>query len=352
MKHRASFYLLAPVLMAGLLAGCRFGDNGRAAWRTEAEEQCIAEKGVMPSAFMEPLPAIEGKGACGMEYPFRVHAFNDGNVTVEPAARMACPAIRETDNWFREVVQPAAQAWLGQPIVAVRQMSSYSCRTMNGQAGAKISEHAFGNALDIGAFRTADGRWITVKKNWKGGTPEEKGFLRQVHMGACERFTTVLAPGSNIYHYDHIHFDLKRHVKGRSYCRPNLQQYAAPRPAAAPDAARPAPLPVKAAPSVLPPYNPPVYDPPPVKAPQAPMARQPESNAPNGLPPGWLVGPDGYPTAGPMSYAGAGRADARGGGAHGPFAADGTLAVPRKHYLAPVPQPSTIPLPVARPGED
>jgi hypothetical protein len=90
---------------------------------------------------------------------------------------------------------------------------------MNGQRGAPISEHAFGNALDIASFTLADGRRITVKDGWRG-LPEEQGFLRDIHASACQRFTTVLAPGSNIYHYDHIHVDLSRRASGRSICNP------------------------------------------------------------------------------------------------------------------------------------
>ena len=90
---------------------------------------------------------------------------------------------------------------------------------MNGQRGAPISEHAFGNALDISSFTLADGRKITVKNGWRG-SPEEQGFLRDVHASACQRFTTVLAPGSNVYHYDHIHVDLSRRASGRPICNP------------------------------------------------------------------------------------------------------------------------------------
>ena len=84
---------------------------------------------------------------------------------------------------------------------------------MNGQPGARISEHAFGNALDIAAFTLADGRKITVKDGWHG-SPEEQGFLHDVQGAACEQFTTVLAPGYNRFHYDHIHVDLMRRASG------------------------------------------------------------------------------------------------------------------------------------------
>jgi hypothetical protein len=91
-------------------------------------------------------------------------------------------------------------------VVEIRQISAYSCRGMNGNSYAHISEHAFGNALDIASFTLADGRQVSVKDGWRG-LPEEQGFLRDVEAAACQQFSTVLAPGSNAYHYNHIHVD-------------------------------------------------------------------------------------------------------------------------------------------------
>lgn len=140
-------------------------------------------------------------------------------VEVKPAATLACPIVSALDRWFATAVQPAAHKWFGQPVAEIRQISAYSCRGMNGQPGARISEHAFGNALDIAAFVLADGRRITVKDGWRGA-PEEQGFLRDVQAAACDQFTTVLAPGSNAFHYDHIHVDLMRRESGRRICNP------------------------------------------------------------------------------------------------------------------------------------
>jgi hypothetical protein len=140
-------------------------------------------------------------------------------VSVAPAATLACPLVSALDNWMATGVQPAARRWFGQPVVEIKQISAYSCRSMNGQRGAPISEHAFGNALDVAAFTLADGRKITVREGWHGA-PEERAFLHDVHASACRLFTTVLAPGSNAFHYDHMHVDLARHGSGRSICNP------------------------------------------------------------------------------------------------------------------------------------
>ena len=140
-------------------------------------------------------------------------------VAVQPAATLACPIVSALDQWINTSVQPAALRWFRQPVVEIKQISAYSCRGMNGNPDAHISEHAFGNALDVAEFDLADGHKISVQYSWHG-SPEEQGFLHDVQSSACDQFTTVLAPGANVYHYNHIHVDLMRHNGGRRICEP------------------------------------------------------------------------------------------------------------------------------------
>lgn len=179
-----------------------------------------------PSAYPRdrgPAPYSERPGAAqalprlGPAQGNSVAAF--GPVAMKPAATLACPIVSALDRWLADSVQPAAQRWFGTRVVEIKQISAYSCRGMNGNSRAHISEHAFGNALDIAAFTLADGRRVTVKNGWKG-MPEEQGFLRDIQAAACQQFNTVLAPGSNIYHYDHIHVDLMRRKSRRTICQP------------------------------------------------------------------------------------------------------------------------------------
>jgi hypothetical protein len=160
---------------------------------------------------VSPLPRL------GPSQGSPVNAF--GAVAVTPTATLACPIVSALDRWLADSVQPSAMRWFGARVVEIKQISAYSCRGMNGNSRAHISEHAFGNALDIAAFTLADGRRITVKDGWKG-MPEEQGFLRDVQGAACQQFNTVLAPGSNVYHYDHIHVDLMRRSSRRIICQP------------------------------------------------------------------------------------------------------------------------------------
>jgi hypothetical protein len=168
-----------------------------------------------------PSPVPQRPASMPVSVPFGRNAVAAlGPVEIKPAATLACPIVSALDRWIADAVQPAAQRWFRQPVTEIKQISAYSCRGMNGQPGARISEHAFGNALDIAAFILADGRRITVKTGWRG-SPEEQGFLRDVQGAACDQFNTVLAPGSNRFHYDHIHVDLMRRASGHRICNPD-----------------------------------------------------------------------------------------------------------------------------------
>jgi hypothetical protein len=205
--------------------GQRFPSSGAPAYGGRGGQSAITEN---------PLPPLD-PGAGSPPYPPRNPAYGESvpvspsreaplttrsvTATVTPAATLACPVVSALDRWVSEAIQPAAQRWFGQPVVQIKQISSYSCRGMNGNPYSHISEHAFGNALDISAFVLADGHTITVRRGW-AGTPEEQGFLRDVQSAACNIFSTVLAPGSNRFHYDHIHVDLMRRDSGRQICEP------------------------------------------------------------------------------------------------------------------------------------
>ena len=259
-----------PVL-ALALAGCAgmwFAE--REPWRRDAEVACLQSGAVKEGPTVTIVKAINGPGLCGADHPLQVAAIGgsarlgsadevvppQGGDTpdhprparaqlsslmpaapykagasisvagayppsdpggrraatpaaVIPAATLACPMVSMLDRFVSDKVQPAALRWFGQRVVEIKQISAYSCRGMNGDPYADISEHAFGNALDMAAFTFANGRKITVKDGWHGA-PAEQGFLRDIHRAACEMFTTVLAPGSNSYHYDHMHVDLKQ----------------------------------------------------------------------------------------------------------------------------------------------
>ena len=227
MDRRVAYRAATVVGLGVLLSGCGFGFFGyeqRAAWRDQEERACMASRPpVVFSAYVQPQRKVDGRGACGILYPLKVSAFEDGSVRVGPTAMLGCPMTTMVEEWMQNAVQPAAMAWFGAPVVEIKQLSNYACRTIDSIPGKQLSEHAFGNAIDIASFTLANGRTVTVKSGWRGA-PDEQAFLREVEASACGTFKTTLGPGEP-YHGDHFHLDLAHH--GRSgtsrYCNPKPQ---------------------------------------------------------------------------------------------------------------------------------
>lgn len=180
-------------------------------WRADLERKCLAQYNIARSQFVTPhRSALGGPSVCGAVEPYDMNGTITGRVRLAPAATLQCQMIPTVDRWVTEVIEPAAKRYLFADLVELKVAASYSCRPMNGIAGSKLSEHGHANAVDISAFHLADGRTVTVKSGWNGG-PAEREFLRAVHHGACDLFTTVLGPNANSFHADHFHVDLARH---------------------------------------------------------------------------------------------------------------------------------------------
>jgi hypothetical protein len=244
MARRVSPLLLGACALLSL-SGCGFYEHfERPAWRTQAENACLARGRVQPSATITPAREIDGPGICGMTHPFKVSAIANGAVSVEGPVTIDCSMIPALEDWLAEVVQPAAQARFGQPVVGLTAFGAYSCRTVDNIAGAQLSEHAFGNAIDISGFKLADGRQVVIVQDWKKTDSQESAFLHEAHAGACQHFTTVLGPGADMFHYNHFHLDLAMHgstnTGARRYCKPAPAPSLTPAPQQ-PDGLPPAP---------------------------------------------------------------------------------------------------------------
>ncbi len=118
---------------------------------------------------------------------------------------MTCAQTAALYIWELHVMIPHAEELLGSPVHQIVTYGSYSCRNVAGSA--RRSEHARANAIDIAAFKLADGRTIDVRSNWGRKTPEGQ-FLERVHAGACRLFSVTLGPDYNNAHADHFHFDM------------------------------------------------------------------------------------------------------------------------------------------------
>lgn len=162
------------------------------------------------------IPAISGAHpGCGVEAPVRLVAV--AGVSLTGKAEVTCENAVALADWVEQTAQPAAIGLLSTRLVSIRSVASYVCRPRNGKKGAKLSEHAKGNALDIAGFSFAGGETVAVTRGWSRTDPRGK-YLRKVWAGACGPFGTVLGPEANHHHHDHFHFDTARYQNG-TYCR-------------------------------------------------------------------------------------------------------------------------------------
>jgi hypothetical protein len=151
----------------------------------------------------EPVPdRVTGEG-CGFTNAVRIDRTR---LQVGPAFTLSCRAAVSLALWERHVMEPAARQHLGQPVARLEHFGTYACRNVNHLEAGRRSQHATADALDIAGFVTADGRRISVLRDWPRDTPEAL-FLREVHQGACRFFDAVLGPDYNAAHRDHLHLD-------------------------------------------------------------------------------------------------------------------------------------------------
>ncbi|MGR3514150.1 MAG: extensin-like domain-containing protein [Paracoccaceae bacterium] len=187
-----------PVLLILTLAACGGGDSGA---DTLTRGGLVAEK----------IGDIPGPGACGVPNAYRV--TEAAGVKLSQAATIRRATAERLDGWLRNHAIPIIGN-KGGGLVGIQVPAHYACRTRNHQPGAKLSEHAKGNAIDISAFLLADGSRIEVTE-WRGANGR---VLKQLHASACGPFGTVLGPDSDRFHHNHFHLDIADY-RGGSYCR-------------------------------------------------------------------------------------------------------------------------------------
>ena len=163
--------------------------------------------------FEERKPVHDEENGCAIPYPMTVTRLGP-DIALEPQAEMNCEMAEAVARFMVRTVLPAAKAHFSTRLKSVDQASAYVCRPRHN--GEKMSEHAFGNALDIASFTLADDTRITVKPR-----PSEKNarFLDEVRKAACGPFKTVLGPGSDADHELHFHLDLEPRRNGGTFCQ-------------------------------------------------------------------------------------------------------------------------------------
>jgi hypothetical protein len=167
-------------------------------------------------AIAPTLPPIKGPGACGGDDIVRLEAVvlrDKKRVPLKPAATLRCPMATAIAEWLRGDVAAIATEG-GTSVSELDNFDSFDCRGRNRIAGAKISEHGRANALDVRGVKFANGQFVSFTDRTVAREVREK-FLGSV----CARFTTVLGPGSDWYHEDHVHLDLAERRGGYRICQ-------------------------------------------------------------------------------------------------------------------------------------
>ena len=191
-------------------------------------------------AIAPSIPDIHGPGGCGGDDLVRLEAIvlpDKHRVAVTPPATLRCSMASVIADWIRTDVTSLA-AGLGTEPVVLDNFDSYECRGFNRISGAHLSEHGRANALDVRAIKLANGQSIGLTDRTVSRDLRET-VLRQV----CARFMTVLGPGSDWYHEDHIHLDLMERHNNYRICQWNVWDPLPPTapllPAERPDQAPP-----------------------------------------------------------------------------------------------------------------
>ena len=170
-------------------------------------------------AIAPSIPDIRGAGGCGGEDLVRLEAVvlpDKGRVAVKPAAILRCTMASAIADWIRTDMAPLARS-LGSVITDLDNFDSFECRGRNRVVGAALSEHGRANALDVRSVKLADGRSISLTDRT---VPRE--LRESVLHSVCARFATVLGPGSDWYHEDHIHLDLMERHNDYKICQWNV----------------------------------------------------------------------------------------------------------------------------------
>lgn len=165
-----------------------------------------------------PQPKPED-GSCQIETPVRLTAVNPphgkGAIALPDGPVVSCRFAGPLADWVGAVAAPVLASARGKPLKAVRTGPGFECRNRNRQAGGKPSAHGTGIAIDISGFEFAEGAALAIKPD--GHSAPDGQALAAIRQAACGWFTTVLGPGSDPYHADHLHLDVLLHGSSDRY---------------------------------------------------------------------------------------------------------------------------------------
>jgi hypothetical protein len=172
-------------------------------------------------AVFQPLGTLVGPGDCGAPDAVQLQAVvltDQTKVAVTPPATLRCPMAEQLAAWLRDDVAPTLTE-SGPPLRILDNFDSYECRGRNRVRAAQLSEHGRADALDVRGFRLADGHEINLTD-----VGVSKDLRQKIRSSVCARFSTVLGPGSDGYHEEHVHLDLAERRNGYKLCQWDVRE--------------------------------------------------------------------------------------------------------------------------------
>ncbi|WP_377843819.1 extensin family protein [Bosea sp. UC22_33] len=192
------------------------------------QSSCLSALSAIPGNRVTPATpsTLEKDPACRIDDPVRVEALairgSGGAATVsfEPPPLLSCAMAKTLAHWLDSSVQPLARGHFEQDIASLRVGGGHECRRRNRASAGPLSEHATGQALDIFAFKLGIGAGASQVVVEKPGGLTQSRFLDAVRQSACGAFMTVLGPGSDAAHANHLHVDIQeRRSRASRFCQ-------------------------------------------------------------------------------------------------------------------------------------
>jgi len=116
---------------------------------------------------------------------------------------------------FETIVQETARRVFGpkHTVKHIFDYGTYNCRRIRGYD--MLSEHAYGNAIDIARFRVRGYGVVSVLEHWNSRRKRHRKRREFLHSLVAELrrqkvFSTILDPDYNYAHRNHLHLDLRR----------------------------------------------------------------------------------------------------------------------------------------------
>ena len=178
--------------------------------------QCLSDLTSQKVAFEQPGAVKQDR--CELSGAVRLLSVATpfGDVALPGGPTMLCSFGRQFGGWIRDVAGPLTLAYTGRKLAGIETVSAFACRARADKPGAVPSEHARGDAVDVAAFVLADRSRIGVGQD-RSDVPLAGDLVHALRMTACGYFTTVLGPGSDPAHADHLHFDFGVHGATPNY---------------------------------------------------------------------------------------------------------------------------------------